>query len=241
MATQSCPKCGQEIPSEAEDCPFCGIVLAKFQPQTGPGASPGPAPTEATRGESPGPDTAAAPGRSSPTARADPLAGGGKEGLYDPDAPPQPVSGTGDGDAASSPHGPVTDTMIEHLSDTGPWVTFMAVVTFLSAVLMAFVAVFGMGLAGQAGAPAMVVFLTYSLLGVLYLVFALQLLNFGRAARQVREGAGTPGIEEALRYQLSFWRLLGIVTLISLGLAVLGIVAAVLLPLLLGGGGPPAS
>jgi len=238
METKSCPKCGQEIPSEAEDCPYCGIVLAKFQPgNDDASASPAPGAAEATGGESPARDTAAAGTPRPPTAPAGPVVGG-EEGLYDPDAPPQPYTGTGVGDAVWS-HGPVTDSMIEALSETGPWVTFMAVLTFLSAVLMAFVAVFGMGVAGQAGVPALVLFLTYALIGVLYLVFALQLFNFGRAARQVREGGGTPSIEEALRYQLSFWRLLGIVTLVWLGLAVLGIVAAVLLPLMLGGGRAP--
>lgn len=240
MQTKSCPKCGQEIPSEAEDCPYCGIVLAKFQPDGAATSSSEPGAAEATGGGSRAPDTAGSGMPRSPTAPAGHGAGGGA-GLYDPDTSPQPFSGAGDGDAAWSSHGPVTDTMIEHLSDTGPWVTFMAVLTLLSAVLMAFVAVFGMGVAGQTGVPAIALFFSYSLIGVLYLVFALQLLNFGRAARQVREGGGTPSIEEALRYQLSFWRLLGIVTLIWLGLAVLGIVAAILIPLLLSAGGAPGT
>lgn len=238
METKSCPKCGQEIPSEAEDCPYCGIVLAKFQAGNGDAASSAPGAAEATGGENPARATAAAGTPRPPTTPAGPVVGG-EEGLYDPDEPPHLFTGGGVGDAVWS-HGPVTDAMIETLSDTGPWVTFMAVLTFLSAVLMAFAAVFGMGVAGQAGISAMVLFIIYALIGVLYLVFALQLFNFGRAARQVGEGGGTPSIEEALRYQLSFWRLLGIVTLVWLGLVVLGIVAAILIPLMLSAGGAPA-
>lgn len=241
METKSCPKCGQQIPSEAEDCPYCGIVLAKFQPGTGNTASSEPGPAEATSGDSPTRATADSGISPAPSAPPGPVAGGGQKGLYDPGAPARPYTDTGSGDSVRSSHGPVTDAMIESLSETGPWVTFMAVVTFLSAVLMAFAAVFGMGVAGQAGMPALVLFLTYSLIGILYLVFALQLFNFGRAARQVREGGGTPSIEEALRYQRSFWRLLGIVTLLWLGLAVLGIVTAILIPLMLSAGGAPAS
>lgn len=237
METKSCPKCGHEIPSVAEDCPYCGIVLAKFHPGDDAGASPEPGPTEATGGESPASGTAAGRPLHPPAAPAGPLAGDREEGLYDPDAPLDPYTGGGD---SGWDHGPVTETMIECLSETGPWVTFMAILMFLSAVMMAFLAVFGMGVAGEAGISAMVLFIIYALIGVLYLVFALQLFNFGRAAREVREGGGTPSIEEALRYQLSFWRLLGIVTLVWLGLAVLGIVAAFLIPMMLSAGGAAA-
>jgi uncharacterized integral membrane protein len=241
METKTCPKCGQDIPAEAEDCPFCGIVLAKFRPGTDPGDSPEPGPSEASASGTAAPSAARSatepssrrPAPDRPEADAGPDAGPG--GLYDPDAPPPvftrpsaggdfgdtPTGGAGGLVPAENPYGPVTETMVEHLSRTGPWVVLMAVITFLSAVMIAFSAVVVMSAAGRAGLPAVPLFLTYAVLGILYLVFALQLFNFGQAARQVGQGEDTHYIEEALRYQRSFWRLLGILTLIGLALGIL--------------------
>lgn len=219
MDTQPCPKCGRDIPVEADDCPFCGIVLAKFNRETGGGASSEAGSAERTTAPPPPP----------------PSATEAAEVLYDPDAPPTVEPHGESEDFTATTYGPVTGTMIDHLAATGPWVIFLAVLTLLSAVLMALAAVFSMALAEQSGVPALFLFLTYAVTGILYLVFALQLFNFGQAARQVGFDVDTRTIEEALRYQRVFWRFLGMVSLIGLVLVVLGFVAAIFLPMMLRG------
>jgi len=218
METSPCPKCGQEIPSDAVDCPFCGIVVAKFRR------------TDPPRRESSGAHT---PVSESP---AQPAVTGA---LYDPEEPPVffAAGGAGVGPAPASPHGPVTDAMVEHLSKTAPWVLLMATLLLLGAVVVGFAAILGAGVAGSAGGSSALAFLPGMISAVLYIVFALQLFNFGQAARRVGQGGGTGTIEQALRYQRSFWRLSGVITLVGLGLLVLALGAGILLPLLLGGGG----
>jgi hypothetical protein len=256
METKICPKCGQDIPTEAEDCPFCGIVLAKFRPGTGGEASPEPGASEASASGADAPS--AARSATEPSSRRPapehPAADAGPAGLYDPDAPPpvftRPSAGGDFGDSSTGGaggivpaeylYGPVTETMVEHLSKTGPWVLFLAVMTFLSAVMIAISAVVAMTAAGQVGLPPVALFLTYAVLGILYLVFALQLFNFGQAARQVGQGEDTHYIEEALRYQRSFWRLLGILSLIGLALVVLGFILGFFFSLMPGPGAASA-
>lgn len=254
METTPCPKCGQDIPSDAVDCPFCGIVVAKFRnapprrepsgAHTPPGASEPPATAVSA------PASAAVSAPASAPAATPPPAPAAREILYDPDAPTPVYTGAGVGGAggfvASSPHGPVTDTMIENLTRSGPWAVFLSVLWFLGALLTALAMVVGMvvGAAVEGGRAPTVSFLPGTIMVILYVFLALNLFNFGQAARRVGRAGGvetvTEKMEEALRYMRSFWRLVGILTLVVLSLAILGIVAAIVIPMLLssGGGGP---
>lgn len=236
METTPCPKCGQEIPTDAVDCPYCGIVVAKFR--NGPprressGAQDPPSASE--------PPTTPA---TSASAATPPPAPAAQEILYDPGAPSPVYTGGGDPDGLvpASPHGPVTDLMVEHLNKTGPWAIFLALLIFLLSIFAGLGALLGGSATGGAGLFARLVSLIVALL---YLALALQLFNFGQSARMVGSSVGakssTERIEDALRYQRSFWRLSGIVTLALF--ALLGLVFAFgLLGAMMmrsGGGGP---
>jgi|GEM_PF-5450940 len=213
-----CPKCKQEIPSDAPECPYCGVIPTKYRTNGDP-------PVRVQPPSSPAPASQSQPPAAASSA---------ETGLYEPDASPAIAVGHGTGSTAAvpgapsfgNPQGPVTDVMIEHLSKTGPWVTLMAALFFLSAVLIALSAVFGMGGASAAGISPLFIFVPYAVLGVLYLVLSLQLFNFGQSARRVGMGGGIESIEEALGYQWKFWRLLGIIALVSIGLLILIFVLA---------------
>lgn len=226
METTSCPKCGQEIPSNAVDCPFCGIVVAKFR-----NAPPRPEPSGAHAPS----EAAEPPATATPAAQHSPTPA--ERGvLYDPESPsPVFTAAGGEGGAApTSPYGPVTDTMVEHLNKTGPWAIFVAILTFLSSIFAGLGALLGSPAAGGQGAA---VRLVSGVFAILYLVLALQLFNFGQSARMIGSSLGvktsTERIEEALGYQRSFWRLIGILTLaliafvvLALGLGLIGAMMA---------------
>jgi hypothetical protein len=70
-------------------------------------------------------------------------------------------------------------------------------------------------------------------LSILYLVPSIWLYKYASAIRRFLEGDGAIELGNALAYQKSFWKFVGITTLVSLILAVCGIVAAVFIPILL--------
>jgi len=67
---------------------------------------------------------------------------------------------------------------------------------------------------------------------LLYLIPAYFLFKYSSAIGSLLRGGGVSALESALGYQKSFWKFSGVMTLIGLILAVLGIAAAILLPLL---------
>jgi hypothetical protein len=70
-------------------------------------------------------------------------------------------------------------------------------------------------------------------LSILYLVPSIWLYKYASAIRRFLEGGGAIELGNALAYQKSFWKFVGIMTLVCLILAVCGILAAVFIPILL--------
>ncbi|QTR44890.1 hypothetical protein J9253_12775 [Thiothrix litoralis] len=143
--------------------------------------------------------------------------------------------------------GVLTDAIINALKKTRPWVLLLAIVGFISAALMAVIAVpilmgstMMSGLEGaeaeqlgaMAGAGVMIG------MGVMYLVFAaiyfmasLYLLRYAGSIKRAVSSLSVTDLEAALDQQASFWKLIGIMALIfivlMLGLFVIGIGSAV--------------
>jgi hypothetical protein len=61
------------------------------------------------------------------------------------------------------------------------------------------------------------------------------LFSYAGALGSFLQGGAVAELEAALDHQKSFWKFVGILTLISMVLAVLGIVAAILIPALFAG------
>ena len=66
----------------------------------------------------------------------------------------------------------------------------------------------------------------YLLMALLYFFPGLYLLRYGRAIKEVDRIANGETIESALKQQLAFWRFVGILTLVGVGVYVLVIVIA---------------
>ena len=124
----------------------------------------------------------------------------------------------------------ITRNMIDSLMKTRPWVLLIGIVMIVGCVFMVFgglamfalgnVAGFGAeGLGPMAGAG---VGAAYLVLAVLYFFPALYLVRYAGAIKRI--GPANPAaMEEALARQASFWRLVGILTTVLIGLYVVAI------------------
>ncbi len=129
---------------------------------------------------------------------------------------------------------------LEWLRRTKPWVRFLAVLG-LVATALSVAAITALGLTAEAlpGAPASLVRILPLAAGLFILALHLPpllLLNryANRIGRLLRSGA-TLDLEEALRAQKSFWKYLGILTLVVIILYILGLIAALGMGLIMGG------
>lgn len=129
------------------------------------------------------------------------------------------------------------------LAGTKPWVRLCSILLFVSAALMIVVG----GLAGVMGAVALgggaetaVLAIVYPLMGLLYLIPALYLFRYATRIGDYLTGGQDVQLELALDAQRSFWKFVGILSVIMIVLAVLGIIAAIAIPtmLRLSGGDP---
>lgn len=130
---------------------------------------------------------------------------------------------------------PVTPLMIDHLRATKPWVRFMSIMSFIGAGFMVLV---GLGLIVLSMVPGMPSNFGFGpLLGVIYILFAAVYIvpayflhQFASSIRNLLNGGGDVAMETALASQKSFWRFVGILTLVFICLYALFIVVALVLP-----------
>ncbi len=138
------------------------------------------------------------------------------------DAPAQPEEG-----------GTITPRIHTALAQTRPWVLFLAILGFIGGGLVVLVGLgmLGMSVAGGGagmdagiGAVQAVVFLVMS---TIYLVPSYYLLRYGQQIGRFLRSSGTHELETALIAQKSFWKLIGILTLVFMALYAVLIVVAV--------------
>ncbi len=128
------------------------------------------------------------------------------------------------------------------LAGTKPWVRLCSVLLFISAALMILVGGLG-GVLGTValggGAETAALMLVYALTGLLYLIPALYLYRYAARIGEYLTGGQDVQLELALDAQRSFWKFVGVLSLILIVIAVLGIIAAIAIPtmLRLSGGG----
>ena len=123
---------------------------------------------------------------------------------------------------------PVTPLMVEHLRATKPWVRLVSVVMFISVGLMFLGGVAMMfipsppGMRGFGFGPLVGIF--YFILGILYLFPAYFLHQYASSINDLVRGGGDSAMENALGSQKSFWRFVGILTLVIISLYALLII-----------------
>ena len=128
----------------------------------------------------------------------------------------------------------VTTTMIDHLRLTKPWVRFLSVLGFVSIGLIGLVAivvVLGILISGSFSEVALLVLPGVLYVGalVVYLLATLHLHRYANSLKQLLTEGTTKAMEDALGHQKSFWKLTGILAIVTLGLMVIGMVATVVL------------
>jgi hypothetical protein len=130
-----------------------------------------------------------------------------------------------------------TDAMLAALAGTRPWVRLVSVLLFIGAGLGLLASLISMLAVGNVpgGPPAMLLGAIQVLACLLYLIPAWYLSRYAGALGSFLQGGAVAELEAALDHQKSFWKFVGILTLITMVLAVLGIAAAVLIPALLVG------
>jgi|SRR5215213_964317 len=113
---------------------------------------------------------------------------------------------------------PVTPLMVEHLRATKPWVRLISVIMFISVGLM-FLGGLAMmfiptpvGMRGVGIGPIIGIF--YFIFGGLYLFPAYFLHQYASSIQDFLQGGGDSAMENALGSQKSFWRFVGILTLV---------------------------
>ena len=125
------------------------------------------------------------------------------------------------------PHLPAARSQLER---TQPWVRFLAIVAFVYIGLM----IMG-GLAAGAfllasGRTEAVAFLfVYPLLGVLYLYPALCLHRYANGIRAFVQTRHEQDLVAALDAQRAFWKFAGVLTALAIGLALVGLLLALLI------------
>jgi len=135
----------------------------------------------------------------------------------------------------------LTAESLHHLRATKPWVRLVSIMLWIGAaftvlgVLMLLVGGAGMSdemPAGFTGAFGVM----YGLVALIYIFLALFLGRYASGIGKLMAEPKAPNLEYALKAQRSFWTLSGIIMLISIVIGVLGIVAAIVIPMMTAGG-----
>jgi hypothetical protein len=138
---------------------------------------------------------------------------------------------------SNQPHSfAITGPMLDSLRQTKPWARLLSVLGFITIGFMLISgAVNMMGLFGTAANNPLKPFLLIGnlniVMGLLYFFPSFFLFRFASSIARLLDGGGTDDMEKALANQKSFWKFTGIMTLIAFCFAILGIAAAIIIPL----------
>ncbi|MEJ2509479.1 MAG: DUF5362 family protein [Gammaproteobacteria bacterium] len=133
--------------------------------------------------------------------------------------------------------GGITSDMIDALRGTKPWVLLIGIVLFISSAFMVLGA-FGMMAAGTMGGtpngPPRGVFtgmgVGYVIGGIIYIVMGVYLVKYSSAIGKLVQSGSAGDMEDALVSQRKFWKFAGILTLLMIVFAVIGMAAAMVIP-----------
>jgi hypothetical protein len=146
-----------------------------------------------------------------------------------PDDAPARMSG----DDGSSTLGSITPIMVAHLRATKPWARLVSMVGFVGSglillvgLILPFVGAFSHNVGGAVGGIAMGI--VYVLLGCLYFFPSLFLFRYASAIHRLLVTGDSESMELALSHQRSFWRFIGIATLVVLCLYAVALVVIVI-------------
>jgi len=138
----------------------------------------------------------------------------------------------------------LTSTAQQYLNQTRPWVWFMSIILFISSGLMFLggLVMFLVGLMGSGGMPPgmpvptvinlITVGLVYFCTAGFYIPPGIFLARYAGSIRSLEKNRSAETLEDTLKHQKSFWRYVGIMTIIALIVTVLFIVFGILVAIL---------
>ncbi len=153
-------------------------------------------------------------------------------GAPNPPAAPSDVPGAFS-PGSQPPVQPITPLMAQHLLATRPWVLFLSILGFIGCGLMVVGALSMMGMGGRPrglfrpppDAPGLIHLVMAGLPGLIHLVMAglsaataWLLFKYAAAIKASRYSGSSGYMELALRRQKSFWRFMGIMTIVVMAI-----------------------
>jgi hypothetical protein len=114
------------------------------------------------------------------------------------------------------------------MSQTRPWVTFLAVLGFVGAGFLALGAI-GIGFMGPGFVEGALIGVLYLIIAALYGAGANLLYRYRSSIASLERGSGVEALEDALEHQKSFWRFTGLMSAVMLGLNLLFVVGGIVI------------
>jgi hypothetical protein len=133
----------------------------------------------------------------------------------------------------------ITDAMLEAMRGTKPWVLLIGIVLIISAVFMLLATLgiigasaIGAGAMGEQTGMMIGVGSMYAVMSIIYIMMGVYLFKYSSSIGRLLQSASVVDMEDALHSQRKFWKIAGVITAIMLVLMVLGIIAAIAIPIL---------
>ncbi len=124
------------------------------------------------------------------------------------------------------------------LRATQPWTRLLSVLGFIGTgltILAGFAIMVGESFipVSEKSPPLLFMGIFYILTSVVYLVPSIWLSKYSTAISAFLKAGDAIELGKAIAYQKSFWKFIGALALVSIALTVVGIIAAILIPILL--------
>ena len=132
----------------------------------------------------------------------------------------------------------VLNYITNSLRATKPWTRLLSIMGFIGTGLTILV---GLGIivgrnflpVSPQAPPLIYLGIFYILTSVLYLIPSIWLSKYSSAIASFLKGNDSVQLGNAIAYQKSFWKFVGILVLVSIVFAIVGIIAAILIPTIL--------
>ncbi len=130
----------------------------------------------------------------------------------------------------------ITEPMLLSLRQTKPWTMLLSIVGF---IYVGFMVILGIGTMFMLprfdptnSLPSSILLgIVYIIMAIIYFFPSLFLYRFSSSLGRLIEGNGAAEMERALLNQKSFWKFIGILAVISIVISIIGIIAAIAIPL----------
>ena len=129
----------------------------------------------------------------------------------------------------------ILNYIMNSLRNTKPWTRLLSILGFIGTGFTILIGL-GMMLGGSfipvppEAPPLAYLGIFYILTSVFYLVPSIWLSKYSSAIDSFLKGGDSVHLGNAMAYQKSFWKFVGILALISIVIAIVGILAAILIP-----------